>query len=493
MLVTILIDVYYSSIDEAQSKMAAAAAALLMNKDIPGFFDACGMYYVRSINRQAALLSTFSYESKSSSRDFAFEASLRVAVASFGVAGGGGSVASDTAVKQASKFSSSNLSIRTIGMGLGKSESVMLVSYDLDTFRNAVKGAFQASQPEDVGMVTSIEVAPWVENPDFQNLNKLEPLLVPVLTATGQQEFEPQIDPAVPPKKKMKMVMPYAQKRTLTQNSEFLAEADRAARAKLNIYYKAKACKSRIELDKMIQQRPGKWMFQDLPLKPAENPEGKTTEDETIFNNRTGANPLRLGDFYYKTLAPSAIQLIWMEYDSFVYGGSGPASEAANKSAVERSKVAMEYLVGEKSGLPYPHNVFPGSTKCLEDLTTAGITAVSYRTIPTCERLEELFLTVNGRMIDDYCMPSYGGVRKAGFDAAQSALPIKAQDTTAAPLSPEEKERAARQKERDDRERAKAAQANPLSQPPAGQPAAGQAQTAQGQTTPSSTQTPPKP
>ena len=47
------------------------------------------------------------------------------------------------------------------------------------------------------------------------------------------------------------MVLPYEQKRTLQTNAEFLAEIDRAARAKLNVFYKAKMCKSQLEADWM--------------------------------------------------------------------------------------------------------------------------------------------------------------------------------------------------------------------------------------------------
>jgi hypothetical protein len=399
MLVTILVDVYYSSIDEAATKMSPAASAILQSKDLPGFFDACGMYYVRSINRQAALVSRFTYESRSSKRDTAFEQHLKTSLSGFSIWGGaGGSRSSDVKETSSQSFSATNLTIQTVGLGLGKKESVDLISYDLDTFRNAVKGAFAASQPEDVGKVTSIEVAPWVENTEFQLLNKLEPVQVPVLDAQGKQVVDPPLEPGGAPRPKTKTILAYAQKRTLTQNSEFLAEADRAARAKLNAYYKAKQCRTQIQLDHMIQRDGGKWNFMD-------GDDGKSRGEIPVINNRSGRDPQPLS-WLYGLLTDNYMALLWMEYDAFIYGGGGPVVEAADKNPVERSKIAEEYLTGKKPP-PYPHNVFPGATNCLTDLVDAGITITSYRNVKTCERLEEMFAVVNGRAMDDYCMPSF--------------------------------------------------------------------------------------
>src|SRR6185369_7313032 len=72
------------------------------------------------------------------------------------------------------------------------------------------------------------EVVPWIENADFQRILKLK---------------------ETAPDKDGKTVSPYAQKRLLNSNGEFLAEVDRVARAKLNVYYKAKQCRQQIDLD----------------------------------------------------------------------------------------------------------------------------------------------------------------------------------------------------------------------------------------------------
>jgi hypothetical protein len=70
--VSISMDLYYHSLDETASELGMEPKNLLEKRDIPGFFDACGVYYTRTINRRATYLSIFSYESKTgpgSSRD----------------------------------------------------------------------------------------------------------------------------------------------------------------------------------------------------------------------------------------------------------------------------------------------------------------------------------------------------------------------------------------------------------------------------------------
>jgi hypothetical protein len=402
LLATILVDIYYSSIDEAQSKMSPTAAALLKSKDIPGFFDACGMYYVRSISRQASLISMFTYESTSAERNSAFEHSLKVDTSGF-------HTNEQLRTTSAASNRASNLTIHTHGVGLGKRESADMISYDVATFRNAIKSAFQSTQPDDAGMVTSIEITPWVETPEFQALHRMEPQRVPMLDAFGV----PMMDVTDPnnPKPMMKVVLPYAQKRTLSQNAEFLAEIDRAGRAKLNVFYKAKMCKAQIAIDHMHQSADGTWIFQ--PADP-NNPEAGDRGDIAILNNRAPSDTSTIRALYQDHLTENNLQRIWMEYDAFMYGGTGANVEGVDKDPIARAKLARDILLGGNKNEAYPANVFPGAEKCVAELSLV-LTTVSHRSIKSCQRIEETFATIAGRAIDDYCMPSEGApVAKAG-------------------------------------------------------------------------------
>src|SRR5690606_14826336 len=141
------------------------------------------------ISRQAAFISLFTYESTSSERDTTFEASLSTAIKGF-FGGNLGNSESSTTSSLASSQTVTNLTIESHGLGLGKSQSADIIAYDVATYRNAVKNAFQSTQPDEVGLVTAIEVAPWVENTEFQALNKLAPITVPVTDADGQPVIE---------------------------------------------------------------------------------------------------------------------------------------------------------------------------------------------------------------------------------------------------------------------------------------------------------------
>lgn len=328
-LVTTSVDSYYSSIDESKARIGDAARELLTSSDVPGFFDACGMYYIRSIGRTASFISLFTYKTETAQRDVSFEAKLEAEIKGWGQRV---QIEGETKGTIKQESSSKYLTIESTALGLGKDDKASLIAYDLETFRKAIKDAFISMQQEDTGMVTSIEVVPWVENADFQRILKL-------------QESKPGPDG--------KTVSPYAQKRILDQNGEFLAEVDRVARAKLNVYYKAKQCRARIDLD----YKEGSEFLPEFA-------------SASVTNHRSGAKTaLATLD---SALAPSKIEELFTEYRSFLYGDGS-------------------------------NNV--GAVTCVRDLLDAGITARSHRDIESCNKVEQSFAVISAQLIDENCMP----------------------------------------------------------------------------------------
>jgi len=281
-LVSIDIDTYYASIDETKGELADTAVQLAQ-KDLPAFFDACGMYYVRSINRNSKIVAIFSFEEKSSAEAKSFAADLEATISGWGQSGSmSASISQDTARKASSK----KLKITTNAFGLGKMEGTTLLAYDLETFRTAVLSAFKATQHEDVGRVTSIEIVPWVEHLQFQAI------------LLGNAAYSSD------------------RKRFMVVNSEFLAEVDRAARAKLNTFYKAKQCRGAIESDyRTYDQSTGMSKWIDIP--------GVGSMAQVNAKNfRPGATPaLRPFDNLWAALSPEKLQSMYNEYDAFMYGG----------------------------------------------------------------------------------------------------------------------------------------------------------------------------
>ncbi|MCP4135890.1 MAG: hypothetical protein GY754_33285 [bacterium] len=290
--VEINMDSYYASVDEAKTKLSDSAASLLQNNDIPGFFSSCGSYYIRSIGRNAKYLSIFSYKTKTTKRDVGFEAKLKVALKSFGPVQGG-HVNAEQSTNIGSEASSKQLTITSMAWGLGKNEGASLVSFDLETFKAAIKDAFISMQSPVTGKVRTMEVVPWVENTEFQNLIKLEEEIIDKETG--------------------KKMLLYKKKHILNLNGEYLAEIERADRNLMNIYYKAKICRQTIDAHYKLNER-----FRD------------GFAEAKLMNLRTGDVDMTLTELD-KLLTDEKIDEYLKKEEKFMYDGSKGAQICIRK------------------------------------------------------------------------------------------------------------------------------------------------------------------
>lgn len=356
-LVTLNVDTYYASVDEASTALSATAAALLTNQDVPGFFAACGPYYTRGITRNAQFVSVFTYETTSTKRDVAFEASLQLQLKGFGSGGFGSSVQSNFS----SEASSRNLTITSRGWGLGKDQEATLVSYDLETFKAAVKRAFISTQNPMCGRVSSIEVVPWVENTEFQN----------TLNLRGQDVVDGKEVPL------------YEKKDVLTFNGEFLTEAERAARLRLNMYYKAKLCKNQIESS----------YYQSGKLNPA-------VAKLRLKNHRLVKPGITL-DELDKLLTSAAIDNLWNSYEQFLYKGN-PNMTACIEELLKAPSSSLPAVAGAPPAVGTPA---VGTPAAVDPGTGRGLFLHRYSAIQGCAALQKQFAAVLPEKIEDHCMP----------------------------------------------------------------------------------------
>ncbi|MBU2510104.1 hypothetical protein KJ966_02160 [bacterium] len=382
--VEINMDTYYASIDEARSRLGSSSAQLLRNNDIPGFFSACGSYYVRSLGRNARFVSVYTYTTKTQKRDVAFEANLKAEVGAFatagvgdaacGASGGcpgsggqgtvggpdpnlGGNVTSADSFVGASSTSTGGakvdgmaggaggmkmnmkslseeykLSILTRAYGLGKNEGATLISYDVPTFKAAIKDAFISMQNPMTGKVTTMEIVPWVENTEFQSLIALEKDVPDPLTG--------------------RTMLLYKKKQILNGNAEFLAEIERADRAMMNIYYKAKICKQTIQAN---------WLTGTETIKPE-------YKDLEIGNNRFPIKKIKLDALLKEHLTEPKIEELIKKEETFMYGSNG-------------------------------------ANICIMKMLDSGMYIKSYRDIDECKQLRGKLSAVINDVIDEYCMP----------------------------------------------------------------------------------------
>ncbi len=381
--VVINLNSYYASVDESNTKMSNTAAQLILNKDLPGFFSSCGSYYVRSIGRNAKFVSIFTYKTRTETTDARFETQLEEQIKGFGKkmektmnAGEGeektaaeegeGTTERTVSTIDIASYefrrdaSSRQLTITVAAFGLGKNEKATLISYDIDTFKAAIKDAFLSMQNPRTGKVSSIEVVPWVENTEFQNLIKLhedEPV-------AGEKPEEGA--GKGPAKVKMRKLLLYEKKQLLNQNAEFLAEIERADRNMMNIYYKAKICKQQIDIN---YKNGGS-------LKPEYS-------NSNILNNRTGET-IRLSKLD-QILTNERIDGFLKREKIFMYGSSG--------------------VPGATSG--------GGAAVCMKKIMRSGIFRVSYREFKECNDLIEKMANAEDETVENYCMPILTNERKS--------------------------------------------------------------------------------
>lgn len=363
---------YYASLDEGKSRLSDASVLLLQNNDLPGFFSSCGPYYVRSMGREATFISMFTYRSTSTTRDTSFEEQLKNEISKFTVtskssSSGWGlssssSAASDT-TKNAkeventktfhSKAENYNLMITTQAYGMGKDQKATLISYDMETFKQAIKDAFLAMQNVSTGKVASIEVVPWVENTEFQSIIKLEEEGIETpstVSATGET-----VQPGAAtdtPKTEKKLL--YEKKHTLNQNAEFFMEIERTDRNKMNMYYKARMCKKNMD---MLKQSLGNEDVKNIRLV-----------------NHKGEAPILLSKFD-ELINDKYIENLLQGEKKFMYGDKGDA----------------------------------GASKCIKEIMSKGIYKISYRDISECNPVYEQLGDIEEDTIESFCMPELVG------------------------------------------------------------------------------------
>ena len=238
LLSKMIVNSYYSSLDEASASLSPSVVSLLNQDNLLGFFQSCGSYYVRSISRRSVFLTVFTYSSVEKTRNPDFDSTLRIAVKKLGVSKGINDPNSDFS-RQAAAFS---LRISTKAIGLQGNPDTTLISGDLGSFKGVINNAFKATQSEFTGRIVGMEVVPWVENVQFQAGIKLKPVQAEVeKKATKEGEKKTDI--------KKRTVYPYEQNLILTENAEFYMQIIRVRNARLNIYHKARLCKHHIDMD----------------------------------------------------------------------------------------------------------------------------------------------------------------------------------------------------------------------------------------------------
>jgi len=282
-IVSIQLNSYYASLNESQAKLSASAASLIKSKDLPGFFSSCGSYYIKSMMRNAVFLAEFQFESIDSDSDSGFVNLLESSIKSFNPTPTNQAEPALNPDQNLNRFSQSakerKLTILVAAFGLGLKKNVSLISYDIESFKTAIKNAFILMQNPNTGKVTAIEVIPWIENTGFQSL-----------LYANEQKNSPQ----------------YEKKYNISMNAGLLAEIDRMDRGLMGTYYKAKICRQYID-DNWKQPRGNQ-----MQLKPV-------YKNRYLMNNYDNNSGIRLSTFD-RYLTRKTIESLYQKHQQLIYG-----------------------------------------------------------------------------------------------------------------------------------------------------------------------------
>jgi hypothetical protein len=154
---------YNAAVDESRATLAKNAVDLLRAGDVIGFLSACGTHYMRTITRKAYYATLYIYSSTENKRSTSFEAQLKRSIMGFH-----GSVESqeDTVAEQELGREAKRRDLRIIsrGIGLTRQKTASLLSFDLASFKAALRVALKAAQSDTAGRVASVEIASWLKN-----------------------------------------------------------------------------------------------------------------------------------------------------------------------------------------------------------------------------------------------------------------------------------------------------------------------------------------
>ena len=346
----ISVDSYYHSLNEGTSDMSETAKALLTRGDVVGFFDSCGSYYVKSLGRHSDFLGLLRYKTTSSKRDLNFELRLKNRLRGFFGGGSTTTIDADSSFSQEAK--SKALSINIWAHGLGKDVLADLIPTDIDSFKNTIQGVIKTMQDASTGIVTSMEVSPWVENTQFQALLDLD--------EEGKSKRLSQDQNNI-----------FKEKKNLEANSELIAEFDRIDRGQMDLYYKALNCR-RVLDDQFISVK-------DEDGKPYYDPERTYFQDHTSRGLFSKMAKMTLLDQWLNP--ESVVEKFYEENLKFINGANPEDND------------------GQGNGAAY----------CVGRLHSEGLRNVHFRSIPECNSARRFPVILN-TILDRYCMPEVGRI-----------------------------------------------------------------------------------
>ncbi|WP_069470348.1 hypothetical protein [Candidatus Marithrix sp. Canyon 246] len=236
MFVVIRLNSYYASLNEAKSVLSSQAKDLIQSEDVIGFFDACGTYYIRTINRYSRLYAWLTLESTETVTEESFKYHLEASIRSRFV--GSASMKAKGESESKNFFKNKRLYIKIIGTGLAKEHVVNLSPTSLEDFKKVINNASKSMSGIHTGRISSLEIIPWMDNLSFQR--ELKPL---ILKQAGSSQDQKKYESL-----KRKWIV--------AENGEFISMLKNKYRSLQAYQFATMNCQSKLE---RILSRDEKW------------------------------------------------------------------------------------------------------------------------------------------------------------------------------------------------------------------------------------------
>ena len=421
----ITVDAYHNTLDETGSPLAGSAHRLLKDKRFATFFASCGFFYIRSIRTFSTYMAILRFsETEDKAADDRFIALLEQGLLSFG---SGREMEHAWLEKLTEEAQSRGLQVLTQGIGLSKGKFVNLVPVSIQQFRRTIQNAASLMQDERAGVVTAIEIAPWIENPE------VDMIIEQGLEAGGSDAF--------------------SRLHALELNAQAISYISEHRDYRIDQYYHARLCLEHLNthypaLDPKVVGRmervvdPKRTLFRNQVMPRDKKlhitleafrehferfPPQRLLDQNSAYLQSTKANQflpaktLKRGDHNYavERLQDALVRLGFMSKEDKAQGPGffGPRTERSLVAFQKSANLAKAHwgTYNQTTRVALEAIEIEGAYVCIQTLYKQGLDQADFSSIPACKTALNVNRSVD-RFLDEYCLPDPVEVHYREFD-----------------------------------------------------------------------------
>jgi len=350
LIVKVEIKSYYYALDETHSHLSESVKQLLNKKQYVTFFNSCGHHYVRSVGSFSTYLALLQFRmSGDEFTDREFVSRLEKGLFNFSGTGG---------VEKKFEEDAENRGLRVYvkAVGLSKGNMVNLVPVDVEQFRQTVQDAVKLMQDPNSGVISYMEVVPWVENPEFTAFMAKQ-------INDGESQF--------------------IRLQKLESNSGVITEINRISNSQVEQFHVATMCQ-KILFENYVD-KTNRAFYENITGQTAKSPTVLYLTD--IIDQKLCSYDMEKTLFY--NLANENNKHVYLSLREFIeYFAKNPPGN----------------IFGENKKYLYGLNNSPGALDCISKLYSGGLDKMDYRKIPSCVKALKHIKT-QANFLEQYCLP----------------------------------------------------------------------------------------